>query len=97
MIFLSNYSYQAIEANRQVLDFIPLMDGGVFSCDVRMIKPEPGIYRYLTDKYGLVPQECVFLDDKRTNAEAAEALGMKAIVFRNYAEAREELERMLLK
>ena len=96
MIFLSNYSYQAIEANRQVLDFIPLMDGGVFSCDVRMIKPEPGIYRYLTDKYGLEPQECVFHDDKKANAEAAEALGMRAIVFRNYAEAREELERMLL-
>ena len=95
--FLSNYSHQAINANREVLDFIPLMDGGVFSCDVGLIKPEPEIYQLLCSKYGLKMEECVFIDDKQANTDAAKALGMQAITFRGYEEAVRELEEMELR
>ena len=93
--FLSNYSHQAINANREVLDFIPLMDGGVFSCDVGLIKPEPEIYQLLCSKYGLRMEECVFIDDKQANTDAAKALGMQAITFRGYEEAVRELEEIM--
>ena len=95
VLYLSNYSRYAMQANPDVLDFLPYMDGGVFSCDTGMIKPEEGIYRTLIGKYGLQPAECVFLDDFAENAEAARKCGMKAVVFRNYEQARRKLEQTL--
>ena len=66
VLFLSNYSRYIMDAKPEVLDFLPYMDGGVFSCDVRLVKPDPAIYQTICKKYALVPGECVFLDD---NAE----------------------------
>ncbi|MBQ9419508.1 MAG: hypothetical protein IJU31_03935, partial [Synergistaceae bacterium] len=46
-LYLSNYSHYVMKANPEVLDFLPLLDGGVFSCDVKLIKPDPKIYECL--------------------------------------------------
>lgn len=90
--YLSNYSLQALAANPEVLDFTELMDGGIFSCHVNLIKPDPAIYQCICDKYGLVPAECVFIDDKQVNIDAAIAYGMEhSFVFRGYEDARAKL------
>lgn len=60
------------------LDFF---DGVMVSSDVHMIKPDTRIYELLCETYGLDPQECVFIDDRPENVEAAERVGMKGIVF----------------
>lgn len=77
---LSNASTYLAEwpALKQVLkDF----SGIVFSGPLKMIKPEPGIYRYLFETYSLDPKECFFLDDLAENVEGGRALGMDGIVF----------------
>ena len=79
--FLSNYSHQAISANREVLDFVPLMDGGIFSCDVKLIKPDIAIYRLLIDRFALNPEECLFIDDMPVNVAGAIEAGMQGMVF----------------
>ena len=58
-------------------------DGVVVSSDVHMIKPDIRIYEYLLEKYNLVPQECMFIDDREENVEAAKAANMKGVVFKN--------------
>ena len=95
VLYLSNYSHYAMQANPGVLDFLPYMDGGVFSCEVGMVKPEAGIYRALLEKYDLHPADCVFLDDFAENAAAAWNCGMKAILFQTYQQARSALESMI--
>ena len=82
--YLSNYSAFSIAANPDVLDFIPCMDGGVFSFEVKAVKPEPEIYRCLCDKYGLNPEECLFTDDVPANVKGAQACGFQGIVFEGY-------------
>ena len=82
--YLSNYSAFSVEANPDVLDFIPYMDGGVFSFEVKAVKPEPEIYRCLCDKYGLKPEECLFTDDVPANVKGAQACGFQGIVFEGY-------------
>lgn len=62
-----------------------------------MIKTEPGIYRYLLDTWHLVPEETVFLDDRRENIEAAESFGINGIIFENYEQGKRELEKQLLR
>ena len=82
--YLSNYSAFSIAANPEVLNFIPYMDGGVFSFEVKAVKPEPEIYRCLCDKYDLKPEECLFTDDVLANVKGAQACGFQGIVFEGY-------------
>lgn len=95
VLYLSNYSRHTMEANPGVLDFLPYMDGGVFSCEVGVVKPDAEIYRILCEKHRLNPEECVFLDDFEANVETARAFGMKAIRFENYEAAKRELNELL--
>ena len=96
VLYLSNYSRHTMQANPDVLDFLPYMDGGLFSCDVGAVKPEAEIYRRLCEKYALDPSECVFLDDFEDNVSAARDFGMNGIHFKDYEQAREELEHFLM-
>ena len=82
--YLSNYSAFSVAANPDVLDFIPYMDGGVFSFEVKAVKPEPEIYRCLCEKFGLKPEECLFTDDVPANVNGAQACGFQGIVFEGY-------------
>ena len=82
--YLSNYSAFSIAANPDVLNFIPYMDGGVFSFEVKAVKPDPEIYRCLCDKYDLKPEECLFTDDVPANVKGAQACGFQGIVFEGY-------------
>ena len=65
----------------------------VFSCEHRLIKPEPSIYRLCLEKLGSSPEECLFLDDVRENADGARAVGIHAFVFESAESAADQLER----
>jgi HAD superfamily hydrolase (TIGR01509 family) len=51
------------------------------SCHTRLRKPDPAAYALAAERLGLEPAEIVFIDDRRTNCEAARAIGMAAIHF----------------
>ena len=82
-------------ANPRALDFLPYMDGGVFSCDEGVVKPDPRIYMIIIERFDLNPMECVFIDDSKANIMAAKALGMNVIHFEDYESAKNQLEEML--
>ena len=58
---------------------------------MKCIKPEVEIYKLLLDRYHFVPQECVFIDDRPENIEAAEKLGITGIQFQNQQQAKRRL------
>lgn len=67
-------------------------DGTLISADVKLVKPQPEIYRVFYEKFHLDPAECIFIDDNHNNIEGAVYTGMQGIVFHNdMAELREEL------
>lgn len=82
--YLSNYSDFLIRANEASLDFRAYMDGGVFSHEEHLIKPDEAIYRRLCEKYNLIPEETLFTDDIQANIDAATAFGIKGIRFDGY-------------
>lgn len=60
-------------------DAIPalkLMDGILASCDYGVTKPDARLYEALYARFGLVPQECFFIDDMMRNIEGARKTGM---------------------
>jgi putative hydrolase of the HAD superfamily len=93
--FLSNYSRHLRATQPQLTDFTPLMDGGIFSSDVKMVKPDHGIYELLFERYNLVPEECLFIDDRQDNVDAAIECGMRAIRFDGYEKCYDEIMRAL--
>lgn len=95
VLFLSNYSEYVMESRPDVLDFLPLMDGGIFSCYVGMKKPDPAIFKKICETYHLNPSECVFIDDTMENIKAASAFGLNTLHFKGYEESRRALDEML--
>ncbi len=71
---------------------MPYMDGGVVSFRAGMTKPDPQVFRYFLDQYGLQAESCVFIDDTEKNVTAAGKLGFKGIVFREYDTLISELQ-----
>ena len=76
-------------------DIFNLLDGYIISSEVHKIKPEPGIYQCLFDRFSLKPEECDFADDKEENVEASRKEGMPAIVFKNAEQFEAELRKLL--
>ncbi len=58
---------------------VGLFDETVLSYQVGMVKPDPAIYQLTTAKLGVLPDECLFVDDVERYCTAAEALGMRAV------------------
>ena len=68
----------------------------VDSAFVGMRKPEPGIYALTLERLGgPAPAECLFVDDVEVNVEAARALGLAAVHFRDNEQAIPEIEAAL--
>lgn len=93
-LYLSNFSRRAHRECAASLDFIPYMDGGILSYQDKVIKPMPEIYQLLIDRYQLVPEECVFMDDTPRNLDGAQKFGIHTIHFKNQAQAIEELKKL---
>ncbi|MCM1088422.1 MAG: HAD family phosphatase [Muribaculaceae bacterium] len=94
LLYLSNFSNRAHIDCADALDFVPYMDGGIFSFREHVIKPEPEIYQLLIDRYHLLPEECVFLDDVEQNLRGAERFGIHTILFENQRQAIEALKQL---
>lgn len=61
------------------------------SGELRLVKPDPAIYRHVLDAIGTAPSNCLFIDDSAKNVDAAKAVGMAAHRFTDAAALRAEL------
>ncbi len=82
--YLSNYSEHMLDRSTHALDFVPILLGGIFSCRVRLAKPDKAIYEKFLETYDKKPEECLFIDDLEDNVKAAESVGMNGWHFHGY-------------
>jgi haloacid dehalogenase superfamily, subfamily IA, variant 3 with third motif having DD or ED/haloacid dehalogenase superfamily, subfamily IA, variant 1 with third motif having Dx(3-4)D or Dx(3-4)E len=78
---LTNWPAETFTEARRRFRTLASIDNYVVSSSVKLAKPEPAIYQLLLSKYNLNPEECVFIDDRKDNVDAAKALGMSGIVY----------------
>jgi 2-haloacid dehalogenase len=78
---LSNWSAETFPIARPRYPFLEWFEGIVISGEVRIAKPDAGVYRHLFERYSLDPATTVFIDDSEANVNAARELGMIAICF----------------
>lgn len=88
---LSNYPKDMYEHQWPGFRFLKEVDGYIVSSLEKRIKPNPDIYELLCERYHLLPEECLFVDDRLENVEAAIGCGMQAVVFENYEAFRRDL------
>lgn len=93
--YLSNYSKKAYDECRDSVAFMEYTDGGLLSFQAGVTKPEEKIYTMFLDKYGLKPEECLFVDDTPVNVEVAEKLGFVGVVFETYEKLLSDLKDIL--
>ncbi|PSN60217.1 HAD-like protein [Corynespora cassiicola Philippines] len=77
---MSNVGREDFEALVEKMDW-SLFDGVFASGVAGMRKPDPQFFQHVLREIDIESEKLVFLDDKQENVLAAEALGIKGIVF----------------
>jgi 2-haloacid dehalogenase len=91
---LSNFSAETFPLALRRFDFLGWFRGILISGDIGMLKPEPGIYRALLDRFAIDPQTAIFIDDVAVNAAGADKVGIHGIHFKTASALRAELMRL---
>ena len=86
---LSNLPRVLGEELRATPGFLDPFERVVFSYELGLLKPEPGIYEAAIAGLGVAPNRALFLDDRPENVAGARAAGLEAEVFQSWEEFRE--------
>jgi putative hydrolase of the HAD superfamily len=90
---LSNSFVGAREREQALYGFEDACDLIIYSHEVGMSKPDKRIFHLTWTRLGVKPEELVFVDDHPPNIEAARALGIAAVHFRDNVQAINEIEK----
>ncbi len=90
---ITNFSSAKFREAQERYPFLASFDGVIVSGDERLLKPDPAIYRLLLSRYGLIAEDCLFIDDSLANVEGARSVGMQAIHYREPMDLAAELRR----
>jgi 2-haloacid dehalogenase len=88
---ITNFSVDKLNRARERFEELNAFDGIVISGEVRMLKPDPAIYRRLLDQHDLRAEETLFIDDVEHNVEGARTVGMHAVRFTDAETLRNDL------
>jgi HAD superfamily hydrolase (TIGR01509 family) len=75
---LTNWASDTYAEAEEHFPFLAKFRAVTVSGRVRLVKPDPAIYRHHAATYGLSPESTLFFDDNRHNVEGARALGWNA-------------------
>lgn len=89
---LSNVSTEVIDQVRGLSPAFGRLDDAVLSGEAGLAKPDPAIFHLACRRFGLAPQDILFVDDSAANIEAARTLGFDVHHFTDPAALRPALE-----
>lgn len=89
---ITNFSHEFWPdfVTREAELFAPFKDILVSGAE-KLTKPDEAIYRLAAQRFGVVPEQCLFVDDRAENVHAAEAVGMAGHIFDGEAGLRHKL------
>ncbi|NHJ19784.1 MAG: HAD family phosphatase [Candidatus Lokiarchaeota archaeon] len=90
---LSNFIKETYVYIEKKYDIFHLFDGQIISGFEKAIKPEKKLYLILLNRYHLIPEESLFIDDVLFYLKPAKKLGMKTIWNKPETNLREELRK----
>lgn len=74
---------------------LSIFDTVVVSAEVHMVKPQAEIYKLTAQNLGVLPSECVFIDDIKAYVDAANATGMRGLLYKDFQLLKQDLNVIL--
>ena len=88
---LSNVGRGSVERLFGEEELKNLFEVVVLSSEVGVTKPGVAIYQLTASRLGLLPEECLMIDDIAVNVEGAKAAGMQAVQFKDIQQCKQEV------
>jgi len=88
---LSNWSAETFPFAQRRFEFLRWFQAIFLSAEVHLVKPDPRIFQCFCERFALIPEQVIYIDDLQHNVEAASRVGMHAIRFREPALLHREL------
>ena len=88
---LSNWSAETFPFAQRRFEFLRWFQAIFLSAEVHLVKPDPRIFQCFCERFALIPEQVIYIDDLQHNVEAASRVGMHAIRFGEPASLHEEL------
>lgn len=92
LFYLSNMNADCIEHIERNHAFWSVFEGGIASCRVQLLKPEPAIYTTLLHTFGLDAAKTIFFDDTPINLNPARQCGIRAVHFKTAGQCQKMLK-----
>lgn len=73
---LTNFSAEKFPEFAKEQKWVSLFEDIIVSGEVKLVKPDPNIFDLTMNRFGLVPGEAVFVDDRMENIIAGERVGL---------------------
>jgi len=88
---ISNWSHETFPLIRKKYPFFDLLDDIVLSGAVKLVKPDPRIFRLTLNRIGRSADECLLIDDSPANIASAQNLGLATVQFHSSRQLEREL------
>lgn len=88
---LTNWSAEAFPVIYPQYEFFKVFEGIVVSGEEKVVKPGKEIYQVLLNRYGLLANESLFIDDSIKNIDTANELGFSTIHINGNTSLEEQL------
>ena len=88
---LTNFSAETYPPTFERFEFLRWFRGVLVSGEVGVIKPDPGIFELLLERFAIDPKRAVYIDDVAANVDAARPFGIHAIHFKTPTALRAEI------
>jgi 2-haloacid dehalogenase len=88
---LSNWAKETFNVARRASPVIDRLDDVIVSGEVGLAKPDPEIFRYALERFGLEAGSTLMIDDTQLNLDSASTVGMGTVLFTGADDLRAEL------
>jgi len=89
---LTNWSAEKWDLGLELFPFFNDFDGVVVSGQEKSRKPFSKIYKIILNRYNIIPQKALFIDDNLENIIAANAIKLHGIHYKNHQQLIESLK-----
>lgn len=92
---LSNIGQQSLYKRFAKGELEKFFDIVVASGELGFMKPDPEIYLHTAEKLDVLPEQCIFIDDRETHCNGARITGMHAVQYIDLADLKHRLKLLL--
>ncbi len=92
---LSNICRELYDHVTERHPFFELFEGTIVSADVKLAKPDPKIFEYMLNRFDILAEETLFIDDMPANIESAKKQGIQGITFKEIDDCRRAIRHLI--